>query len=134
MATLDISPQNPTKLADVDEKQDVAHFPNSAADKAGLSENQQTLVEAAIREKSRNLGTFTAIKYYWVAFLWAQFAAFGTILTGYDGTVSQPLLLRLRIMLKPAGHRCGVVRADFPVDPRRSHRWAIHRQRELAGA
>ena len=79
----DIRPETPL---DVDEKHGHEELENNS--KRGLSENQQTLVEAAILAKSKKLGTFTAIKFYWIAFLWAQFAAFGTILTGYDGTVS----------------------------------------------
>ena len=97
---VDILPHRGNNVeAVVDEKGDAAYqhqegggddIANLAStDKAGLSVNQQTLIENAIREKSKGLGTFTAIKYYWVAFWWAQFAAFGTILTGYDGTVSR---------------------------------------------
>jgi hypothetical protein len=67
-------------------KQDISHVDQSGP--KGLSDVQQTLATAAEREKAKSLGTFTAIKYYWVAFLWSQFCSFGTVLVGYDGTVS----------------------------------------------
>ena len=84
MSTHDIAPETPV---DVDEKH-LNDEVNTETKAGQLSANQQTLVDAAVRQKSKNLGTFTAIRHYWIAFLWAQFAAFGTILTGYDGTVS----------------------------------------------
>jgi SP family general alpha glucoside:H+ symporter-like MFS transporter len=62
--------------------------PNSVDKYHGLSEVQKTLAVAADREKSTSFGTFTAIKYYWVAFLWSQYASFGTVLVGYDGSVA----------------------------------------------
>lgn len=54
----------------------------------GLSDVQRTLAVAADREKNTSFGTFTAIKYYWVAFLWSQYASLGTVLVGYDGSVA----------------------------------------------
>lgn len=73
-----------------DEKVGLEHVDDTttAPHTKNLSEAQQTLALAAEQEKAKPLGTFTAIKYYWVAFLWSQFASFGTVLVGYDGTVS----------------------------------------------
>lgn len=78
-----------TALTDTDEKKaDFEHVDQTGAAQAnGLSEAQRNLALAAEAEKAKSLGTFTAIKYYWVAFLWSQFASFGMILVGYDGTV-----------------------------------------------
>jgi hypothetical protein len=67
----------------------VEHGDNTNRYEAGLSGAQRTLAVAAEQEKSKSLGTFTAIKYYWVAFLWSQYCSFGAILVGYDGTVSR---------------------------------------------
>jgi hypothetical protein len=55
----------------------------------GLSEAQKTLAAAGEVERAKSLGTFTAIKYYWVAFLWSQYCSVGAVLVGYDGTVSK---------------------------------------------
>jgi hypothetical protein len=55
----------------------------------GLSEAQMTLAIAGDTERAKSLGTFTAIRYYWVAFLWSQYCSVGAVLVGYDGTVSK---------------------------------------------
>lgn len=55
---------------------------------AGLSDVQKTLAVAADHEKNTSFGTWSAIRYYWVAFLWSQYASFGTVLVGYDGSVA----------------------------------------------
>jgi hypothetical protein len=75
-----------------DEKVDLAHIEQPNQPK-GLSDAQANLALAAEQEKAKSLGTFTAIKYYWVAFLWSQFASFGMVLVGYDGTVSRSVLM-----------------------------------------
>jgi hypothetical protein len=54
-----------------------------------LSETQKTLALAGASERAKSLGTFTAIRYYWVAFLWSQYCSVGAVLVGYDGTVSK---------------------------------------------
>ena len=78
-----------------DGKYQVDHLNNPhvhVEDEAGLSEAQKTLVAASKSQKAKALGTFTAIKYYWVAFLWSQYCSIGALLVGYDGTVSIPIL------------------------------------------
>ena len=70
-----------------------SEFPNLYnVNDAGLSDAQKTLANAAVQQKAKPLGTFTAIQYYWVAFLWSQYASFGAILNGYDGTVTGAIL------------------------------------------
>jgi hypothetical protein len=71
------------------DRKDEADIHREVVDGAGLSEAQKTLAVAAVTQKSKNLGTFTAIKYYWVAFLWSQYCSIGALLVGYDGTVSR---------------------------------------------
>lgn len=71
--------------ASIDKKIETAYIEQ---DVGGLSAAQRTLVLAAEEEKAKSLGTFTAIRYYWVAFLWSQYCSVGAILVGYDGTVS----------------------------------------------
>ncbi len=101
-----------------EKKLDVEYVDNAYANghEAGLSDAQRTLVIAAEQEKAKSLGTFTAIQYYWVAFLWSQYCSFGAILVGYDGTVSRFWYQR-RMLLRHtaiAGHGRRPLRSYFP--------------------
>lgn len=96
----------------------IEHADNTHGYEDGLSGAQRTLVLAAEQAKAKPLGTFTAIKYYWVAFLWSQYCSFGAILVGYDGTVGlrhcpYQRLPQLR-QVALAGDRCRPIRSNLP--------------------
>jgi hypothetical protein len=96
----------------------VEHVDNTHGHDEGLSGAQRTLVLAAEQAKAKPLGTFTAIKYYWVAFLWSQYCSFGAILVGYDGTVRLlhcPYQTRTQLrQVARAGNRCRPIRSNLP--------------------
>ncbi len=98
-----------TGLEDIDLQGDGKDLPvhlehlDRLPDNTDLSEAQRTLAFAGDNERAKNLGTFSAIKYYWVAFLWAQYFSLGAALVGYDGTVSRLSVLYATRSSIPAG-------------------------------